>query len=230
MCTRRGVFCARNVSNSARWESRPRLHRVSIPSPDSNNRDRSTASPAMFGWTPTLKAQVLWSLNSVTKHQSYQSNEGVGHLFRVVFTDSDIVHSFACGSDQTAYISRFGLAPYISEQLVADANKVAFVLMFGESLNQTTKTKQLDLHIRCWCEDHVQSRYSGSQLMGHGTAEDLLRHFKEGAKDLDRRKLLSISMDGPNVNWKFLELLQQEHTATEGILPGGVVKEKKTFV
>lgn len=35
-------------------------------------------------------------------------------------------------------------------------------------------------------------------------------YAQEGAKDLDRRKLLSVSMDGPNVNWKFLELLQQE--------------------
>ncbi|XP_054874235.1 uncharacterized protein LOC118471282 [Amphiprion ocellaris] len=162
-----------------------------------------TAAPhlrTMFGWTPTLKAQTLT----------------LPTRLRVV----------RC---KTAYISRFGLAPYISEQLVADANKDVFVLMFGESLNQTTKTKQLDLHIRYWCEDHVQSRYSGSQLMGHGTAEDLLRHFKEGAKDLDRHKVLSISMDGPNINWKFLELLQQEHIATEGILPGGVVKEKKNL-
>lgn len=65
-----------------------------------------------------------------------------------MFPDSDIAHLFACGSTKTAYISKFGLAPYILKQLVADANKDTFVLMFDESLNQTTKTKQLDLHIR----------------------------------------------------------------------------------
>lgn len=27
------------------------------------------------------------------------------------------------------------------------------------------------------------------------------------------RNMMSISMDGPNVNWKFFELLQQEHAA-----------------
>ena len=95
-----------------------------------------------------------------------------------MFPDSDSAHTFACGSDKTAYISKFGIAPYISEQLVADANKGAFVLMFDESLNRTTKTKQMDLHVRYWCEDHVQSRYAGSQFLGHGTAKDLLRHFK----------------------------------------------------
>ena len=52
-----------------------------------------------------------------------------------MFPDSDSAHSFACGSDKMAYISKFGIAPYISERLVADANKDAFVLMFDESLN-----------------------------------------------------------------------------------------------
>ncbi len=38
----------------------------------------------------------------------------------------------------------------------------------------------------------------------------IIVYSQEGAKDLFRRKLLSVSMDGPNVNRKFLELLQQE--------------------
>lgn len=41
-------------------------------------------------------------------------------------------------------------------------------------------------------------------------------YAQEGAKDLDRRKLLSVSMNGPNVNWKFLELLQQEQAEQYG--------------
>ena len=49
---------------------------------------------------------------------------------------------------KTACISKFEIIPYISEQIVADANKDAFVLMFEESLNQTTKKKHLDVHVR----------------------------------------------------------------------------------
>lgn len=41
-------------------------------------------------------------------------------------------------------------------------------------------------------------------------------YSQEGAKDLDRRKLLSVAMDGPNVNWKLLELLQQEQAEQYG--------------
>ncbi|KAM9424501.1 procollagen-lysine,2-oxoglutarate 5-dioxygenase 1-like isoform 3-T4 [Pholidichthys leucotaenia] len=33
---------------------------------------------------------------------------------------------------------------------------------------------------------------------------------EECTQQLNLQKLLSVSMDGPNVNWKFLELLQQE--------------------
>lgn len=34
--------------------------------------------------------------------------------------------------------------------------------------------------------------------------------FQECVKDMDLRNLLSISMDGPNVNWKFLEMMQDQ--------------------
>lgn len=34
--------------------------------------------------------------------------------------------------------------------------------------------------------------------------------------DLDLRKMVSVSMDGPNVNWRFFEMLQQEHAESFG--------------
>lgn len=110
-----------------------------------------------FGSTATLRAEVLWCLRTVTKHQSYNDNEAVGHIFRVMFPDSEIARTFACGKDKTSYIARFGLAPYITKLLVADVNKEKFVLMFDESLNETCKNKQLDLHVRYWGQDRVQS-------------------------------------------------------------------------
>ncbi|KAI4800043.1 hypothetical protein KUCAC02_016580 [Chaenocephalus aceratus] len=64
-----------------------------------------------------------------------------------MFPYSEIAKKFACGKDKTGYIVRFGLAPYFKEQLVNSINKAGpFVLMFG--LNQATKKKQMDVHIR----------------------------------------------------------------------------------
>ncbi|XP_028973959.2 uncharacterized protein LOC114830660 isoform X1 [Esox lucius] len=129
-----------------------------------------------------------------------------------MFPDSEIAATFSCGSNKTSYITKFGLAPFITKELTDKVNIAnGFVVMFDKSLNKMTKSKQLDLHIRYWVDNHVQSRYFGSQFMGHATAVDLLKHFKECVCDLDLRKMVSVSMDGPNVNWRFFEMLQQEH-------------------
>ena len=95
-----------------------------------------------------------------------------------MFPDFDIASTFTCGANKTAYIAKFGLAIHIKDELVSKVNKSPFVLMFDESLNETTKTKQLDVHVHFWDEVQVQSRYLGSQFMGHSTAQDLLSHLK----------------------------------------------------
>lgn len=132
-----------------------------------------------LGGTPTLRAEVIWCLNTAVNHHSLNSNEGISDIFKSMFPDSDIAKTFTCGKDKTGYVMRFGLAPYFKQQLFDSINKAGpFVLMFDESLNQSTKKKQLDVHIRFWEDDCVQSRYLGSQFLGHGTAEDLLHHIK----------------------------------------------------
>ncbi|XP_028297108.1 uncharacterized protein LOC114458926 [Gouania willdenowi] len=88
--------------------------------------------------------------------------------------------------------------------------------MFDESLNETTKNKQLDVHVRFWDEGQVQSRYLGSQFMGHSTAQDLLSHLKECMDKLDLRHLVSISMDGPSVNWKLFDIFQKDQSEQYG--------------
>jgi len=115
-------------------------------------------------------------------------------------------------------MSKFGLAPFIKKQMIKEVGDNEYVIMFDESLNRTTKNKQLDIHIRYWVTNEkgtrqVMSRYMGSQFMGHGSATDLITHFKKGLaeSDMNLHKMLSISMDGPNVNWKFIDLLQTEH-------------------
>ncbi|XP_056262502.1 uncharacterized protein LOC130188267 isoform X3 [Pseudoliparis swirei] len=172
---------------------------------------------AMCGSTPTLQAEVIWVLRTVTSHHSCRSNDGIGEVFKAMFPDSSLVQSFTCGKDKTTYVATFGLAPYIKKELITEVQQCsAFVIMFDETLNQTTKNKQLDLHVRYWINDHVQSRFFGAQFMGHATAQDLLQHFKECVQQLDLRNMISISMDGPNVNWKFLSMLQQEHAEAFG--------------
>ena len=70
------------------------------PSPKSSTGIAATNLRTMLGCTPTMKAELLWCLNTVTRHQSYKSNKGIGDLFCAMFPDSDSAHSFACGSDK----------------------------------------------------------------------------------------------------------------------------------
>ncbi len=130
-----------------------------------------------FRSEPTLRAEVLWVLHTVTRHQSNNVNEEISELFQRMFPDSDIAKSFRCWKDKTAYIVRFGLADFIKRDLISKVT-VTFVLMFDESLNRTSKNKQLDLHIHFWEGGQVQSRYLGSQLMGNATSKDLMKHVK----------------------------------------------------
>ncbi|XP_063744625.1 uncharacterized protein LOC134867752 isoform X3 [Eleginops maclovinus] len=164
----------------------------------------------LLGSTDTMKAEVLWALNTVAKHQSCRSNDGIGELFQAMFPDSTVAKTFQCGRDKTSYILRFGVAEFVKKELISKVTG-PFVIMFDESLNHATKRKQLDLHVRYWDDGQVQSRYLGSQFMGHATANDLLKEIKECAGHLDLSKLISISMDGPNVNFKFFELFQAEY-------------------
>ena len=94
-----------------------------------------------------------------------------------MFPDSDIAATFSCGSNKTAYITKFGLAPFITKELTEQVNQAAgFVPMLDESLNKTTKTKQLDIHLRYWAGERVRLRHFGSQFMGRVTKRPDLCH------------------------------------------------------
>ena len=77
------------------------------------------------------------------------------------------------------------------------------MLCFGESLNDTTQKCEMDILIRYWCEER-------KSFLGHATAKNLMEHFTEAYKNLNNGKLYEVSMDGPNVNLKFLRLLKEQ--------------------
>ena len=42
--------------------------------------------------------------------------------------------------------------------------------------------------------------------------------FEEGIKDLEPRRMIQISMDGPSVNWKLYEQIPEERNEMEDYL------------
>ena len=155
-----------------------------------------------------IRAEILWTLHFIINHQSYNSSKGSSALLKAMFTDSPTARKFSCGRTKMAYITVFGLAPYFKQILENKLKEVPYYsISFDESYNTTTKNEQMDFSVRFWDEEKQQivDRYLGSQFLGHARASDLLNNFNEGISNLDNKKMIQISMDGPNVNLKFYE-------------------------
>ena len=57
------------------------------------------------GKNDVLSAEILWTLQTISAHYSYKSNEKVGNIFQAMFPDSVIASKFACrGEKKTAYL------------------------------------------------------------------------------------------------------------------------------
>ena len=75
----------------------------------------------------------------------------------------------------------------------------------------------MDLLVRYWGvnRNSVRCRYWESVFLGHISAVDLLDSYNTGLSGFDFSKQAQISMDGPNVNWKFLSLVEKERDEAE---------------
>ncbi|GBN22583.1 hypothetical protein AVEN_56254-1 [Araneus ventricosus] len=158
------------------------------------------------------KAEILWTLKVLNSHYSYKSCENVNYIFKTMFPDSEVAKNFSCGEKKTAYLSVFGIAPYFLSLLkdkVKNETKM-YVLLFDESLNEVNQTKQLDCHIRFWDHNKITTRYYSSDFLGHATSELLFEKINEKCLTLGAKNLLQLSMDGPNVNLKVLDMMMEE--------------------
>lgn len=163
-----------------------------------------------------VKSETMWVLKTVTSHYSYKSNENVKELFKYMFPDSAIAQHFTMSESKSSYIACHGIYPYFKAEFKQKMGNEPYVLLFDESLNKPTQKQQLDIHVRTWKHDHVASRYYGSSFIGHATAADMLTSFKEDF-DLNLVNIFQLSMDGPNVNWAFYDLLQQDISSETGM-------------
>ncbi|GBN47272.1 hypothetical protein AVEN_47705-1 [Araneus ventricosus] len=117
------------------------------------------------------------------------------------------------GRDKMAYMIVYGIAPFLKQNLL-DEILVSehFVVDFDESINKVSQKQQMDINIRFWdrCENRVKTWYLTSAFLGWTRASDLLEAFTEATKPLDLKRLVQLSMDGPNVNKKLFKDLQAQ--------------------
>jgi hypothetical protein len=165
----------------------------------------------------TLQAEIIWAMKLVTSLSSKYAFKDVSKIFQRMFPDSNIAKTVTLSNSKMAYLISFGLAPYFKQTLMSELSDTKYAICFDEALNRISQRCQMDLVVRYWSKtsNQVCTRYLNSIFFGHSTANDLVKNFYEGIGQLDKTKLLQISMDGPNVNLKFLRSIQEDLNGEE---------------
>ena len=142
-----------------------------------------------------------------------------------MFPDSEIASAFKCGMTICDYRINHGIAPHFKYLLAEKLRKESgeFVLLFDEIMNSKTQNKQMNFHVCIWEGQEVRTHYYNSVFMEHATAENMDHAFQSVTSDLKLTHLLQLSMDGPNVNWNFFNIIQSrlQKENTKSILNTG---------
>lgn len=164
-----------------------------------------------FSNDEVTEAEIYWSLDQVYSHSSARSHGNSTNLFKLMFKRCEVAQKFNLHKDKIGYYITYGLGPFFQSEL---ARKVSncdfFCISFDESLNKIVQSCQMDIIVRFWEADEIKTRYLTSCFLGSSKASDILINFISSLQEngLDLQRLLSVSMDGPNVNLKFLNDLQ----------------------
>lgn len=177
----------------------------------------TSAKTSMSGFllkSAVTKAEIIWCLNAVAIHGSLRSTAASASLFPLMFPGCEVAEKLHLGKDKVGYTICHGIAPYFRQKLLSSFSGVPFlVVSFDESLNKVTQKQQMDVLVRYWddtTDGIVKTQYLTSCFLGHTCAEDLASAFRKATEEIKQAKILQVSMDGPNVNMKFLRSLKEE--------------------
>jgi len=157
-------------------------------------------------------------------HQSLRSQEGISNLFKRMFPDSQIAQDMKLSRTKAGYLVTHGLGPLFELEAKNKLKNVDhFVACFDESHNKVINKEQMDIAVKLWdtSRNEVITKYWKSLFLGHTRAVDLKGGFLNAFKDpVESRtsllcKCVQISMDGPNVNWSLIKMLQYELQSDE---------------
>ena len=133
-------------------------------------------------------------------------------FFGAMFPDSEVAKQYTMSKDKVSYFVRYGIALVFKEELITTLNKSPFYSIgFYESLNHILQDNQMDIHVRFQDSEKSQAETRFFTLMfpKKTTTEDLQQELLHGIMNLDPKKMGMLLMDGPNVNWLVLKLVNE---------------------
>ena len=166
--------------------------------------------PNLSSWVrseSTWKAEILWTMKIIILTNPVTTTPNYLHICFPTAKSPNLMLAVR----KKNYLVNHGLAPYFREKLTDKIKDLQhFVILFDKSLNDMLQSKQMDMHVRFMdmSKERVLTCYLDSAFMRHGRASDCIEHFNHLTSKLNLEKLIQISMDGPNVNLKFLRDFQ----------------------
>ena len=120
---------------------------------------------------------------------------------------------------------KYGIAPWVNGRLKNEiASSPFFSVLFDESLNKKMQKNQMDVQIRFWSDvlNKSVTRHWGSQFQYNTDAVTLKENLLKLLYSLPVEKQTQLSMDGPQINWKILNLFsvfrdEEEYPQLENI-------------
>lgn len=142
-----------------------------------------------------VEGEIMWCLHSVVYCNSLRSLESAVKISKHVYDDSSIAQGIKLGKSKAQYLTVYGIAPYFQKLLLEELGNSRFVVVaFDESLNKVSQKGQMDIHVRFWRENKVESRYLTSKFLGHATATNLRQAIEEAITCIPTEKILQVSI------------------------------------
>ena len=86
-----------------------------------------------------LNAEILQALNMVNKNHSFSSANGDSDRFKKMFPGLQIAAKYSQEETKSRYVVRFGLAPFVKDELSTDVQKTPYSFKFDETTNSQVK-------------------------------------------------------------------------------------------
>ena len=159
------------------------------------------------------QAEIIRSLDLIDKNISFRAADNDNYMFSKMFPDSKIAQKYQMHKSKLCYVVGYGLAPYYTAQLQKDANNKLYCFHFDETTTSQIK-KQYDGYATYKTSTGIVTTYFGSLFVGRCSAVKLKEHMFDFLKkhELEISNLVSIGMDGPNVNLKFHREVEEKLT------------------
>lgn len=159
------------------------------------------------------KAEIIRCLDIVDSNCSFSTADRDSDKCKEMFPDSEIAKSYKQKANKVKYTVQFALAPFFQGIILKELSDLPFSFRFDETTTSQIK-KQYDAYATYHSSHFGQiiTSYLGTLFVGRCTTDDLLIHLNEMLEKLNLNKIhiLSLGMDGPNVNLAFKRKLESE--------------------